>query len=126
VILVLRGYPEYQCPLCNRQVDDFLKHADKFAESKTQIVMIYPGAADQLAVHATEFLRSRTIPKNVRFVVDPDYQFVEAYRIRWKAPKETAYPSTFLVDAKNVIRYAKVSMTHGGRSKASEILEVLP
>ena len=29
VLIVLRGFPGYQCPLCNRQVGQYLKQAEK-------------------------------------------------------------------------------------------------
>src|ERR1700753_260320 len=31
VLVVLRGYPGYQCPYCVRQVHDFVGHASDFA-----------------------------------------------------------------------------------------------
>src|SRR5690242_7095697 len=40
VLLMLRGWPGYQCPLCTAQVHDFVSHADGFA--KAQVVMVYP------------------------------------------------------------------------------------
>ena len=33
VLIVLRGYPGYQCPYCNVQVRDFLKKSQSFAEA---------------------------------------------------------------------------------------------
>src|SRR5258706_1581962 len=30
VLVVLRGYPGYQCPLCNQQVHEFVKNAQSF------------------------------------------------------------------------------------------------
>src|SRR5207247_364268 len=30
VLVVLRGYPGYQCPYCNRQVQDFIQKAQGF------------------------------------------------------------------------------------------------
>src|SRR5262245_8281993 len=32
VLIVLRGYPGYQCPACTAQVADLRKHADEFKE----------------------------------------------------------------------------------------------
>ena len=125
VILVLRGYPGYQCPICNRQVGEFVSKAKEFADDHTQIVMIYPGPADKLAAHADEFIRGKTLPENCHFLIDPDYEFVNAYNLRWDAPRETAYPATFVIDKDKRVRYAKISMTHGGRSKAAEVLEEL-
>jgi peroxiredoxin len=123
VILVLRGYPGYQCPICNRQIGEFLSKAKTFAEARTQIVMVYPGPADKLAAHADEFVRGKTLPENCHFVIDPDYAFVNAYNLRWDAPGETAYPATFVIDKERQVRFAKISMTHGGRSKADEVLK---
>ena len=36
-----------------------------------------------------------------------------------------AYPSTFIVDARGIVRFAKVSRTHGDRTKATDILAEL-
>jgi hypothetical protein len=57
--------------------------------------------------------------------MDPDYKFTNAYRLRWDAPRETAYPSTFVIDRERKVRFAKVSKTHGGRATASEVLKAL-
>ena len=40
VLVVLRGYPGYQCPYCQRQVGDFLSHADAFAQAKAQVLLV--------------------------------------------------------------------------------------
>lgn len=124
VLLVLRGYPGYQCPLCTRQVGEFVAKAKDFAKAKAQVVMVYPGPADNLVEYAEEFVRGKTLPENFQLVIDPDYAFVDAYNLRWDAPGETAYPSTFVIDKERQVRFAKVSMTHGGRSKADEALKV--
>jgi thioredoxin-dependent peroxiredoxin len=125
VLIVLRGYPGYQCPICSRQVGELLQQADKIAEHGTQVVFVYPGPGGQLKERAKEFLADRTIPKHFHLVMDPDYTFTDAYRLRWNAPRETAYPSTFVIDRKGVIRFAKVSKTHGGRAAAKEVLKEL-
>jgi len=75
VILVLRGYPGYQCPICNRQVGEFLAKAKEFAKAHAQVVMVYPGPADNLADRADEFIRGKTLPENFHLVIDPDYSF---------------------------------------------------
>ena len=43
----------------------------------------------------------------------------------WDAPRETAYPSTFVIDQGGVIRFAKVSKSHGGRAATGEVLKAL-
>lgn len=123
VIVVLRGWPGYQCPICDRQVHDFIASASTFAEAKARLVFVYPGPAKDLAAHADEFRKwkGKEWPEEFVFALDPDYSMVNAYGLRWDAPSETAYPSTFVVDSKGVVRSATVSKGHGGRSKASEV-----
>jgi peroxiredoxin len=125
VLIVLRGYPGYQCPVCNAQAGQFLSNADKFQAAKARVVLIYPGPARGLKNHAEEFMQGKTLPDNFRLLLDPDYAFTNAYGLRWAAPKETAYPSTFVIDGKRKIQFAKVSMTHGGRTSPQEVLRVL-
>lgn len=125
VLAALRGYPGYQCPLCNVQVQDFIKNAQGFADAKVQVVLVYPGPPEKLDERAKEFLTNKTLPENFELLLDPGYEFTNLYGLRWDAPKETAYPSTFLIDQKGVVFFSKVSNSHGGRTKAAELLEVL-
>src|SRR5262245_12606054 len=62
VLLVLRGWPGYQCPICSRQVGEFLGKADQLKDAGAQVVMVYPGPADLLKEHAAEFQRAREFP----------------------------------------------------------------
>src|SRR5262249_15480483 len=125
VLVVLRGWPGYQCPLCTRQVQDYIASAPGFASAKARVVMIYPGPADDLKAHAMEFLKNKQWPKEFIYLTDPDFSMVNAYGLRWDAPGETAYPSTFVLDRKGVVRFAKISHDHGGRTKAAEAIEVI-
>jgi len=125
VLIVLRGWPGYQCPLCTRQVQDYIASSPGFAQAKARVVMVYPGPADNLEAHAKEFLENKEWPKDFIYVIDPDYTMVNAYGLRWDAPKETAYPSTFVLDQRGMVRFSKISHSHGDRTKASEVLEEL-
>lgn len=124
VLVVLRGWPGYQCPICDRQVQDFIKIKSDFAEAKAPIVFIYPGPADGLTAHAKEFKewKGKEWPAEFLYVLDPDYAMVNAYGLRWDAPRETAYASTFVLDGQGVVRFVKTSRTHGGRTKAADVL----
>ena len=124
VLVVLRGWPGYQCPLCTRQVHDFVSQADALA-GKARVVMVYPGPAENLQAHAAEFLKNADWPKNFMFVTDPDYAFTKSYGLRWNAPSETAYPSTFIIDGKGKIQFAKTSKSHGGRASAADVVKAL-
>jgi peroxiredoxin len=126
VLVVLRGYPGYQCPYCVRQVHDFIENADKFASSGAQVLLVYPGPPAELDQRAKEFLsKENPLPANVVLVIDPDYKFTNQYGLRWDAPNETAYPSTFLIDRHDIIFYRKVSQGHGDRTTASDVLKEL-
>ncbi len=125
-LIVLRGYPGYQCPYCNRQVQDFIQKAQAFADAGTHIVMIYPGPPENLRTKANEFLVDKKLPDNFDLLLDPGYEFTNLYGLRWDAPHETAYPSTFLIDRQGVIFFSKIVKEHGGRTTAAEVLDALP
>jgi peroxiredoxin len=74
---------------------------------------------------AKEFIGDKSVPDNFHIVTDPDYKFTNAYHLRWEKPRETAYPSTFVIDAEGKIRFAKISQSHGDRAKAKDVLAEL-
>ncbi len=122
VLIVLRGWPGYQCPICSKQVGEFITRADDLKAAKIRLVLVYPGPADRLGDHAQEFISGKNLPAGFSLVIDPDLKFTASYGLRWDAPKETAYPSTFVIDQEGVVRFAKVSKTHGDRASAKEVL----
>lgn len=125
VLIVLRGFPGYQCPVCNQQVGQYLAQAEKLKAAGAQVLLVYPGPADGLAKKAQEFINDKTIPAHFQLLVDPDYAFTNAYHLRWDAAGETAYPSTFVIQKDLKVVFSKVSQEHGGRSKPEEVLKVL-
>lgn len=125
VMLMLRGWVGYQCPICARQAGSFLSHAADFQATRANVVMVYPGAADLVRQKAEDFVTGKTLPDKFHFVVDPDLKVVNLYALRWDAPGETAYPSTFVIDRKGIVRYVKISHSHGDRSSAPDVLQVL-
>jgi peroxiredoxin len=125
VLVVLRGWPGYQCPICTRQVGDLVGHAKEIEKTGARVVLVYPGPGDKLKEHAEDFRRGKGIPDNFFFVIDPDYKFTNQYGLRWDAPNETAYPSTFVIDRDATTRFSQVSKTHGGRATAATILKEL-
>lgn len=125
VLVLLRGWPGYQCPFCTRQFADYLGHADDLRRAAARVVFVYPGPTDGLKEHAEAFLQARDMPEHFVFLIDPDYRFTRAYGLRWDAPGETAYPSTFIVDKQGTVRFAKISRSHGDRVPVSEVVEAL-
>jgi thioredoxin-dependent peroxiredoxin len=125
VLVVLRGFPGYQCPICGQQVNDFRKHAKQFAERGAKIVVVYPGPPEDLKKRARAFLKEDALPKPMMLVVDPAYKFTSLYGLRWDAEAETAYPSTFVLDRERKVMFRKVSKSHGDRAKAEDVLMVV-
>lgn len=125
VLLVLRGYPGYQCPYCTRQVREFRGKSQEFAAAGARVLMVYPGGPKDLDARATEFMGDAAFPEHFEMLLDPGYEFTNMYGLRWEAEKETAYPSTFVIDRQGTVAYAKVSRSHGGRASAAEVLEAL-
>ena len=125
MLVVLRGWPGYQCPLCTRQVSEYAARAAEFTARDIAVVMVYPGPAADLQAHAQEFLGDKRWPRNFHFLLDPDYAFTHRYGLRWDAKGETAYPSTFVIDAEGKVRFAHVSHEHGDRVDAGTVLRTL-
>ncbi len=124
VIVVLRGWPGYNCPLCTIQVQDLLDSADELLK-RSQVLLVYPGPSEDLKAHAEEFLKHKQWRNDFRFLLDPDYRMVTSYGLRWKAPNETAYPAAFILNKKGIVSFARVSRGHGGRTEASELIKAL-
>jgi peroxiredoxin len=126
LLIVLRGYPGYQCPYCQRQVHDFVANSDRFAGLGVQVLLVYPGPSADLDQRAKEFLaKQNELPANLHLVIDPDYKFTKEYGLRWDAPKETAYPTTFLIDRHGVVFFRNISRAHGDRTTAEDVLAEL-
>ncbi len=125
ILVILRGYPGYQCPICTKQVGELIANAAKFEERKAQVILVYPGPGEGLKQHADEFVTGKTLPKNFRLGIDPDYALIKKYDLRWDAPNETSYPSTFVIDKAGKIRFAKVSHSHGERAQTEDVLKAL-
>lgn len=126
VLVVLRGYPGYQCPICTRQVATLRGEAKAFKQAGVSVVLVYPGPADNLKTRAKEFLNKDTLPAGFSLVIDPDYKFTNAYGLRWKAQNETAYPSAFVIDKQKKVVFRQISRTHGGRVKTKALLKAIP
>ncbi|MES2463837.1 MAG: peroxiredoxin family protein [Armatimonadota bacterium] len=126
VLVVLRGFPGYQCPLCTVQVGRLISDAPRFAAAKAKVILVYPGPAESLKMRADEFVKGKMLPKNFTVLLDLDYKFTNQYGLRWEAPNETAYPSTFVMGPTRKVTFAKVSRSHGDRANNADIIKALP
>ncbi|GAA5508351.1 redoxin family protein [Novipirellula caenicola] len=125
VVIVLRGYPGYQCPLCSKQVNSLANRAKALAQEASRVILVYPGEATLLQRHAEEFMGSRTLPAPLVMVRDDAMEMVTQWGLRWDSPRETAYPATYVIDANGRVAWAKVSNSHAGRTTVEEIMKEL-
>jgi peroxiredoxin len=125
VLVVLRGWPGYQCPICTRQVGELVTRSADLERAGARVILVYPGPAERLKDHAEEFAQGKGLPEGFRFVMDPDYTLTNRYGLRWDKKGETAYPSTFVIDRDGAVRFAKVSKSHGARASVEEVLKAL-
>lgn len=125
VLVLLRGWPGYQCPFCTRQFADYLGHATDLEKTGARVVFVYPGPTDGLKEHADAFTDSREMPASFTFLLDPNYAFTDAYGLRWDARGETAYPSTFILDTTGTVKFARTSKNHGDRVPVVDVLKAL-
>jgi len=126
VLVTLRGFPGYQCPLCTAQVGQLMSKSKEFEDAKANVILVYPGPAEGLKDHASEFVEGKAMPKDFDLLLDPDFSFTKQYGLRWDAAGETAYPSTFVLDSKRKVLFAKVSHSHGDRANVKDVLAALP
>jgi len=89
------------------------------------VLFVYPGPGADLTQRANEFQGSKDLPEGFTMLLDPDYLFTNLYNLRWDAPRETAYPSTFVLDQQRKVRFALISKTHGGRPPVNDVLNAL-
>jgi peroxiredoxin Q/BCP len=130
VIVMLRGFPGYQCPVCSTQVAGYIAKAKEFKQQRnTPVVFIYPGKVSNLEKRAKEFTapleKEVDLPSNFIFVLDQDYKITNHLNLRWDELKETAYPAAFVIDHDGYVQFSKVSDSHHDRATADEILEFL-
>ncbi|KAA5540404.1 redoxin domain-containing protein [Roseiconus nitratireducens] len=129
VVIFLRGYPGYQCGICNRQVGSLINRAAALGKATgnqpRRVVLIYPGEEDRLERHADQFLGSRRLPEPLVMVRDPGLQTVTEWGLRWDEPRETAYPATYVIGPGRRVQWAKVSESHAGRSTVEEVLQAI-
>lgn len=129
VVVVLRGFPGYECAMCSRQVSSFRNRvralASALGDKPNRVVLVYPGDDKRLDQRADRFLGGRKLPDPLVMVRDPGMEMVTEWGLRWNARRETAYPATFVVGPGNRIKWAKISRSHSGRATVEEILRAI-
>jgi peroxiredoxin len=126
VVVVLRGYPGYQCPFSQQQFQSYLQSAAQFAALGTQVLFVYPGTASKnLAADAADMAGNQPLASNVHLVLDPDYSFTNLYGLRWNDLNETAYPSVFVIHSGNSVIFEHVGQSHSDFTPVTDTLAVV-
>ena len=125
VVVVLRGFPGYQCPICNRQVSAMISRARALGRNAHRVVLVYPGESADLQQRAERFMGARRLPEPLVMVRDDGMRTIREWGLRWDEPRETAYPATYVVNQHGRVTWKKVSRSHAERSTVREILQAL-
>jgi peroxiredoxin len=127
VVVVLRGYPGYQCPFSQQTFQSYVQSAAQLASSGTQVLFVYPGwsGGKSSGGGASDLVGSQTLPANVHLALDPDYTFTNLYGLRWDASGETAYPSTFLIHTDKTVVFSHVGQFHSDFTPVADMLTVI-
>jgi len=126
VLILLRGYPGYQCPFSQQQFLNYQQTAAQFAALGAQVVFIYPGTASKnLADDAAQMTGGQPLAANTHLVLDPDYAFANQYGLRWDDPNQTVYPSTFLVSKSRMIFFAHTGTSSSDLTPPTDALAAL-
>lgn len=126
VLILLRGYPGYQCPFSQQQFQSYAQSAALFAASGTQVLFVYPGAATKdLASDAANMVGSTALPANISLVLDPGYTFTNLYGLRWDAPEQTAHPSTFVINPGRSVFFAHIGQSASDLIPVADSLAIL-
>ncbi len=131
VVIVMRGYPGYQCPICSQQVGAFANRSKSLAEAlgdaPNRVVLVYPGEETDslLAQRASQFPGLRRLKDPLVMVRDPEMTLVKEWGLHWDKRRETAYPAAFVIGPGRRVKWAKISQSHGGRAGVDEILSAI-
>ena len=129
VVIVLRGYPGYQCSHCKRQFNAFVNRANVLSlllgEKPNRVVLVYPGEKDGLEQRARQFIGTRRIPAPLVLVRDPDMEMVAEWGLRWDRRRETAYPAAYLIGPGRRVKWAEVSRSHGDRASVEDVVKAI-
>jgi peroxiredoxin len=123
LVVVLRGYPGYQCPFSQQIFQSYQQQAAQFAALGTQLLFVYPGNdGSNLANDAAGMIGSQPLASNVHVVLDPDYTLTNLYGVRWDGTDQTAYPATFVVNPSHSITFAHIGQLQSDFTPASNLL----
>ncbi len=120
LLVFTRGFSGTICPFCTTQTSRLIANYEKFADRDTEVLLIYPGQAEQLGNFqqaAVEASGKTTVP----FPILLDTGLVAVNRLGIAA--HLAFPSTFLIDKTGNVRLSYVGSTPADRPSIKALLD---
>jgi len=123
VLLVFtRGFSGQLCPFCTTQTSRLIANYDQFKKRDAEVLLVYPGAKDQLPQFKQASLdsaESDSFPFPV--LLDEDLAAVKQLGIA----AHLAYPSTFIIDKQGQVRLSYVGSNPADRPSIKALLAQL-
>lgn len=118
-LVVLRGFSGQVCVYCAAQTAALAEAAPRFADAKSDVVLVYPGPAES----APRFLAAvkslgAELPPGVTLALDVDLHLVRGLGIESQLSK----PSSFVLDRGGVVRWGYIGASLDDRPSAEDLL----
>lgn len=120
LLVFTRGFSGMICPFCTTQTSRLIANYDQFASRDTEVLLVYPGAADQLA----DFQQAAVVASGkttIPFPILLDKDLVAVKRLGIES--HLAFPSTFLIDKSGNVRLSYVGSSPSDRPSIKALLQ---
>lgn len=122
MLVVLRGYLGEVCCYCVAQTKALAKARAKLEQANVEVLVLYPGPKEnEQAFRQLYELEFGEGPPPYRVFYDPDLELVTQLGIAG----DLAFPSTFVIDERGIIRYAYVGEHRADRPATRKLIEVI-
>lgn len=122
MLVVLRGFLGEVCCYCVAQTKALAQSRERLEQLGVEVLVIYPGAKE----NEESFEQAYRMTFNeggppYRVFYDPDLELVGKLGIAG----DLAFPSTFLIDAQGVVRFAYVGEHRADRPAAKKLIQII-
>ncbi|TVR40637.1 MAG: hypothetical protein EA402_13555 [Planctomycetota bacterium] len=122
LVVILRGFAGSICPYCGGQTRALLDRQAELAKRGVSLHIVYPGPATSLPqfLRAVESLGDKPLPP-FQVALDVDMTLISQLNIG----AELALPSTIILDAPGMVRYAYIGRDLMDRPSVDDILAAI-
>ena len=124
LLVFMRGFSGALCPFCQTQTSRLISNYSEFEQRNTEILLVYPGAADTVepflaTVASSEAKEVAKVPFPI--LLDEELKAVDFFEIR----ASLAMPSTYILDQQGQVRFAYVGTSVSDRPSIAALLQQL-